>query len=76
MSFAKPRTRRAVARELRAARIAAGMTTRELAEHIGCTELRLSAIERAERSVSIEELILIARVLRVDLRRLIARIVG
>lgn len=75
MTFATPKVRRAIARELRAARLAARLTTRELARRVGRTQAQIVAIERARRRVSIEELILIARATRVDLRRLLARIV-
>ena len=75
MSFARPKTRRAVARELRAARLAAGLTTTELAARVGCTAARIAAIERAQGGVSIEEFIQIARALQVNLRRLLRKVV-
>lgn len=75
VSFARPKTRRAVARELRAARIAARLTTSELAGRLGWPQSRIAAIEGARRGVSIEEFLLIAQVLNLDLRRLLRKIV-
>lgn len=76
MSFARPKTRRAVARELRAARLAAGMTQRQLGARVDLPASAISAMEQGTRGISVEEFVLIARALGVDPKRLLNKMLS
>ncbi len=76
MSFARPKTRRAVARALRAARLAAGFTQRELAARLELSASAISAMEQGRRGVSVDELVFIARALGMDPKALLTRMLS
>lgn len=59
-------TDRAIARQIRAQRLRAGLTRAQLAEQLDCSPAEISAIEQCKVRVSVDELVRIARALRVD----------
>jgi len=64
-------TDRAIARQIRAQRLRAGLTRAQLAEQLRCSPEEISAIEQCEVRVSVDELVRIARALRVDPMKLL-----
>jgi transcriptional regulator with XRE-family HTH domain len=76
VSFGRPAIRRAVAREVRAARIAAGLTQRELAARVKCSPSEIAEIERSRGRVEVDDLVRIAEALRIHPMQLLAKILG
>ncbi|GAB3676884.1 helix-turn-helix domain-containing protein [Saccharopolyspora tripterygii] len=57
---------RALAKELRAARTASGLTARELSQRLGWSEAKVSRLETARRGIHVESVEAILKVLKVN----------
>ena len=65
-AWERARPRHAFRRALIGARIAAGLTQKELAERIGATQPAIARLERGERLPTVETLYRLAKALGVD----------
>jgi len=74
MSANESQIRRAIGKELRATRLASGLTQKELASRLDCRASDVAAIERGVRRVEAAYLVRLAQAMNVDPKELLTRI--